>query len=193
MNTIANKLTIARIFFAPMFIAIILAPIPNREFFAALLFVIAASTDGLDGYLARKNKTVTTFGKFLDPLADKMLVSAALITLVWLRLIGPMSVFLIISREFAVTGLRVIAANQGVVIAASKLGKAKTLSQIIAITAITLSAGLTKGESWFQQILSYLPMKVISKTTMIIAVTLTLLSGLDYFIKNSQVWKKGLA
>lgn len=193
MNSIPNKITLARVFFAPLFIVVILAPIPYREFLAALLFVVAASTDGLDGYLARKNKAVTTIGKFLDPLADKMLVSAALIALTWLKLIEPLSVFLIISREFAVTGLRVIAANQGLVIAASKWGKAKTLSQIIAITAITLNAQLTLGNSWIHRVIDFLPMKIISKAALALAVTLTLFSGLDYFIKNAHVWKKGLA
>ncbi len=193
MNSVANKITVARIFLSPLFIIIFLLPIPYREFWAALLFVIAASSDGLDGYLARKSKTVTTFGKFLDPLADKLLVSAALITLTWLKLAGPLAVFIIISREFAVTGLRVIAASQGLVIAASKLGKAKTLSQIIAVTSITLNAGLATGDSWLHKILGFLPMELISQIALIVAVVMTLVSGLDYFIKNSHVFKKGLA
>ena len=193
MDSVANKITVARIFLAPLFIIIILLPIPYREFWAALLFVIAASSDGLDGYLARKSQTVTTFGKFLDPLADKLLISAALITLTWLKLVNPLSVFIIISREFAVTGLRVIAASQGLVIAASKLGKAKTLSQIIAVTSLTLNAGLATGDSWLHKIFGFLPMDLISRTALIIAVIMTLISGIDYFIKNAQVFKKGLA
>lgn len=187
MQGTANKITIARIFLAPLFIAIILIRIPYGEFLAALTFVLAASTDGLDGYIARKSKTVTTVGKFLDPLADKLLVSAALVTLAWMRQIGPLEVFIIISREFAVTGLRVIAANEGRVIAASKLGKLKTLSQIIAITSLTLHAGLEKGYSWLHYILGFLPMGIIARASLVIAIILTLVSGVDYFIKNKNV------
>lgn len=191
MVNIANKITVARIFAAPLYIVIMLVPIPYREFYAALLFVIAASTDFLDGYLARKSKTVTTFGKFLDPLADKLLVSAALITLAWFKLVGPLAAFTIISREFAVTGLRVIASGQGQVIAASKLGKIKTFSQIVALTAITLEAGLAVGESWLHHLFSYLPIAAIAWVSMAVALALTVLSGLDYFIKNLKVLKKG--
>lgn len=192
MEGTANRLTIARIFLAPFFIVVILINIPYGEFWAALTFVIAAITDGLDGYIARKSKTVTTVGKFLDPLADKLLVSAALITLAWMQQIGPLEVFIIISREFAVTGLRVIAASEGKVIAASKLGKFKTLSQIVAITALTLQAGLETGYSWLHYILGFLPVALIAKVSLIIAIIFTLVSGFDYFIKNKAViFKKG--
>lgn len=186
-NNCANKITVARIFLAPLFIVVILLPVPYREFWAALLFVFAASTDGLDGYLARKNKTVTTFGKFLDPLADKLLVSAALITLAWLQQIGPLEVFIIISREFAVTGLRVIAAAEGKIIAASKLGKAKTLIQIIAITALTVNLGMQTGSSWVHYVFSFLPVQLITDVSLICAVLMTVISGIDYFRKNIHV------
>lgn len=193
MDSVANKITIARIILTPLYVIIFLLPIPYREFWAALLFVIAASSDGLDGYLARKSKTVTTFGKFLDPLADKLLISAALITLTWLQQVGPLVVFTIICREFAVTGLRVIAASQGTVISASKLGKAKTLSQITAITALTLNLGLASGNTWLHKVLGFLPVELIAKIAIIVAVIMTVVSGLDYFIKNKHVFKKGLA
>jgi len=192
MDNLANKITIARIFLAPLFIFAILIQIPYGEFFAALVFVIAASTDGLDGYLARKNKTVTTVGKFLDPLADKLLVSAALITLAWMRQIGPLAVFIIISREFAVTGLRVIAAAEGNVISASKLGKIKTITQIVAITAITLNAGMEKGYSWLHYILGFLPVQFIADASLVTAIILTIVSGVEYFRKNlGVIYKKG--
>lgn len=193
MDSLANKVTFTRIVLAPLYIILLILPIPYREFYATLLFVIAASSDGLDGYLARKNSEVTTFGKFLDPLADKLLISAALVTLTWLRLVNPLPVFVIIAREFAVTGLRVIAASRGIVIAASKLGKVKTLTQIIAITALTLNAGLTPGNSWLHKLLSYLPVAVIARIAWITAIAMTVVSGADYFIKNIQVFKKGLA
>lgn len=192
MDSIANKVTFARIFLAPLYIIILMLPLPNKELYATILFVIAASSDGLDGYLARKNREVTTFGKFLDPLADKLLISAALITLTWLKLVNPLAVFAVISREFAVTGLRVIAASQGQVIAASKLGKAKTLTQIVAITAITLNANLTPSNSWFHKLLNLLPMGYIVQIAWIIAIIMTIISGVDYFIKNKAVFKKGL-
>lgn len=191
-DNVANRITIARIFLAPVFIVLIMLPLPFREFWAALVFVFASITDGLDGYLARKNKTVTTVGKFLDPLADKLLVSAALITLAWMKQIGPMVVFIIISREFAVTGLRVIAAGEGKVIAASKLGKAKTLTQIIAITAITINAGMGSETSWLHYIFGFLPVQFIADASLVIAVIMTVISGVDYFRKNIKVIiKKG--
>lgn len=190
-DNVANRITIARIFLAPLFIILIMLPLPFREFWAALVFVFASITDGLDGYLARKNKTVTTVGKFLDPLADKLLVSAALITLAWMKQIGPMVVFIIISREFAVTGLRVIAAGEGKVIAASKLGKAKTLTQIIAITAITINAGMGSETSWLHYIFGYLPVQFIADASLVIAVIMTVISGVDYFRKNFSAIKKG--
>lgn len=193
MNSVANKITIARIFLAPLYVIIFYLPIPYKEFWAALLFVVAASSDGLDGYLARKSKTVTTFGKFLDPLADKLLISAALITLAWIKQAGPLAVFIIISREFAVTGLRVIAASQGIVIAASKLGKAKTFSQIVAITSLTLNAGLARGNTWVHKVLGFLPVEHISRIALIVAVIMTVISGIDYFMKNIHVFKQGLA
>lgn len=193
MNSVANKITIARIFLAPLYVIIFYLPIPYKEFWAALVFVIAAGSDALDGYLARKSKTVTTFGKFLDPLADKLLISAALVTLAWINQVGPLAVFIIVSREFAVTGLRVIAASQGIVIAASKLGKAKTMSQIVAITALTLNAGLAGGNTWLHKVLDFLPVELISRIALIFAVIMTVVSGADYFIKNIHVFKQGLA
>ena len=192
MDNLANRITIARIFLAPLFIFAILISIPFGEFLAAFVFVIAASTDGLDGYIARKQKTVTNVGKFLDPLADKLLVTAALITLVWMRQIGPVVAFIIISREFAVTGLRVIAMGEGRVIAASKFGKIKTISQIVAITALTIEAGLEKGYSWLHYVLGYLPVSFIAMASLIFAIIMTLYSGYDYFQKNwSVISRKG--
>ncbi len=194
MGNLANKITLARVFFGPLYIIIMILPIPYREFLAALTFVIAASSDGLDGYLARKSKTVTTFGKFLDPLADKLLIAAALLTLTWLGLVGPLAAFAIIGRELAVTGLRLIAASQNQVIAASKLGKAKTLSQIVALTALTVQEGLAgPGNTWLHRFFHLLPTAFIARWTLVLAVLLTLVSGIDYFYKNIDVLKKGLA
>lgn len=188
---LANKITLARIFLAPIFIVLILVNIPFGELIAAAFFIIAASTDGLDGYIARKRKQVTNFGKFLDPLADKLLISAALFTLVWMKELSPMIAFIILSREFAVTGLRVIAASEGIVISASRWGKLKTISQIIAVSALTINAGLADVDiALFQWILQNLYIGSIAVISLYVAVFLTIYSGFDYFYKNLKVIKK---
>ncbi|MFZ7102573.1 MAG: CDP-diacylglycerol--glycerol-3-phosphate 3-phosphatidyltransferase [Peptococcaceae bacterium] len=176
-----NMLTILRIILVPVFMLVLLVKIPYGQLFAAAIFIIAASTDGLDGYIARKRKQITNFGKIMDPLADKLLVSAALISLVQLGKISGWVAVIIIGREFAVTGLRSVAVAEGIVIAASKLGKIKTVSQIVAIVAILINEfvieiiGLPLGE--------YL---------IYVAVFFTLYSGLDYFRKAGKFLKVGL-
>ena len=172
-----NRLTMARIFLVPVFLLIVSVKIPYGDFLAAAVFVLAASTDGLDGYFARKNKMVTSFGKIMDPLADKLLVTAALISLVELQLLSGWVAVIIIGREFAVTGLRTVAASDGVVIAASKLGKYKTVSQIIAIVAMFLPQ------------LPFYP--YLGHAAMAVAVFFTLWSGIDYFAKNWHAVRKG--
>lgn len=175
-----NTLTLFRIFLVPIFMFFLLVKIPHGQIVAALIFIIAASTDGLDGYIARKRKQITNFGKIMDPLADKLLVSAALISLVQLGQIPSWIVVIIIGREFAVTGLRAVVAAEGVVIAASKLGKLKTVSQIIAIVAILIDDFLIE--------LIGIP---LGKYLLYIAVFFTLYSGLDYFIKAKKIIKVG--
>lgn len=177
---LANRVTLARIFLVPIFMFFILIRIPFGEYIAAAIFVLAASTDGLDGYIARARKEVTKFGKLMDPLADKLLVSAALISLVEINLVPAWIAVVIIGREFAVTGLRSIAASEGVVISASKLGKFKTVTQIIAIVAIILN-------DFFVNIIG-IPFN-IGEVFIYIAVFFTLWSGIDYFIKGWQVLK----
>jgi CDP-diacylglycerol--glycerol-3-phosphate 3-phosphatidyltransferase len=149
--------------------------IPVSHLVALFLFVLAAATDWLDGYYARKWKLVTNFGKFLDPLADKLLVTAALVGLVEIGTIPAWMAIIIISREFAVTGIRLVAASDGAVIAASKLGKWKTVSQIVAIIAC---------------LLYNVPFAAVGFPFMIIALwvatILTIVSGVDYFLKNKE-------
>ena len=148
-----NKITLSRIFLVPIFMLFIV-PFPDwmlnsdypviinvnnfinnyGNYIAAILFVAAASTDGVDGYIARKRKQITKFGIFLDPIADKLLVTAAVIALLQRNRISGWAAMVIIGREFIVTALRLVAAGEGVVIAASKWGKVKTVTQIIAIT-----------------------------------------------------------
>ncbi len=169
---LANKVTLLRIILVPVFMFFLLTRIPYGQYIAAAIFIFAASTDGLDGYIARKRKEITNLGKLMDPLADKLLISAALICLVELKAVSGWVAFVIIAREFFVTGLRSIAASEGVVIAASKLGKAKTLSQIIAVAAILLNdypfrfLGISFGQY-----------------AMYVAVFFTVWSGLDYYVK----------
>lgn len=185
---IPNKITISRIILIPLFMFFLLAPIdlgsvlivnydlPVAHLIGALLFIIAASTDWLDGYYARKYNLVTNFGKFLDPLADKLLMTAALIALVELMLLPAWIAIVIISREFAVTGIRLVAAADGQVIAASNLGKWKTVFQIIAVAALMLHN---------------LPFELIgfpfATIVVWIATILTIISGWDYFVKNKHI------
>src|SRR5699024_11183675 len=185
-----NKITISRIFLIPFFILILTLPLdwgaweigsttlPITHFVAAVLFLIASLTDWLDGYIARKYNLITNMGKFLDPLADKLLVSAAFILLVELGLAPAWIVIVIISREFAVTGLRLVASGEGIVLAASNMGKLKTVSQILAIALLMLH----------NYPFSYLNIPV-DMIVLYIAFILTTWSGIDYFIRNWHVMR----
>src|SRR5690554_1638452 len=155
------------------------ANIPIQHFVAAIIFILAASTDWLDGYYARKYNLVTNMGKFLDPLADKLLIAAAFIALVGLDLFPSWAAIIILSREFAVTGLRLVASGEGLVIAASMWGKWKTVSQIVAASAVLLHNTIFELVS--------IPFSTIMVYT---AVILTVVSGIDYFVKNLHVLKK---
>lgn len=153
--------------------------IPLEHLIAVTIFIVAAATDWLDGYYARRYQLVTNLGKFLDPLADKLLITAAFVSLVELDMFPAWMAIVIISREFAVTGIRLIAAGDGDVIAASSLGKLKTVFQIIAIAAIMLHNYPFIAVSFpFAQIMAWL------------ATILTIVSGIDYFVKNSHVLLK---
>ena len=171
-----NRLTLVRIFLIPVFVAVVVLKIPYGDYIAAFIFILAASTDGLDGYIARKRKQVTNLGKLMDPLADKLLVSSALIVLTELQRLPSWVTLIIIGREFAVTGLRALAVADGNIISASWLGKVKTVSQIVAIVALFFSRELTP-------LLGYILVAV--------AVFFTLWSGWDYFYRSWSVIKKG--
>ncbi len=186
---LANKITVARIILAPLFMIFLLMSIPYGEFVAFGLFVIASATDALDGYIARSRKQITTFGKFLDPLADKMLILAALIALVGMGMLNPLVAFVILAREFAVTGLRVIAAGENVVISASNLGKLKTITQIVAISALMFQAGLESLVSVASDDFALIPL--IVNVSLVLTVIITIISGVDYFYKNKEVIKFG--
>jgi len=173
-----NKITVIRILMIPFFIAALLIDFPFHQPIAAALFIIAALTDSLDGYLARSRNLVTDFGKFMDPLADKLLVCSALICFVQLGSVPAWVVIVIIAREFAITGLRTLAASDGIVISASKWGKAKTMSQMIAIVIILFN-------NWPFSLINF-----PADTIMIyVATILTIYSGIDYFILNRKVFR----
>jgi CDP-diacylglycerol---glycerol-3-phosphate 3-phosphatidyltransferase len=164
---LANSLTVVRILLVPALVAALLAETPDGSIIAAVVFAIAAITDGLDGYLARSRQSVTTFGKVMDPIADKLLIAAALISLVSLDRVAPWVAMVIIAREFAVSGLRIAAAQQGVVMPASKLGKLKTIVQVAAVMA--LIAASDSGAAWVQSLVYAM-------------VAITIVSGADYFL-----------
>jgi len=158
-------------------------PIPNASILALLVFIIAACTDGVDGHIARSRNLVTNFGKFLDPLADKLLVTAALIELVGQGKIPSWVATIIIAREFIVTGIRLLAVGEGRVIAASMWGKVKTVTQIIAICLLFLST-YEIGNQLLQMIVDY-----TSLVMLLVAVGTTLYSCYDYIKKNIDVLK----
>ncbi|MFT4413636.1 CDP-diacylglycerol--glycerol-3-phosphate 3-phosphatidyltransferase [Fredinandcohnia humi] len=184
-----NKITVARIFLIPLFLIIMYVPfgwgdveigtysIPIAHLVGAFIFIFASATDWIDGYLARKHNLVTNLGKFLDPLADKLLVSAALVALVDIGFAPAWMVVVIISREFAVTGLRLLLAESGEVSAAKMLGKIKMWAQVVAISAL---------------LLHNLPFEYIGfpfdMIALWIAVIFTIISGWDYFAKNKSVF-----
>ena len=139
---VPNTLTIIRVLLIPFFVAFMLCNITAYDNYIALaIFIVASLTDTLDGYLARKNNQVTNFGKFMDPLADKLLVCSALICLLSNGMISTVVVLIIIAREFIISGFRLVAVDNGIVIAASWWGKAKTISQMIMIILLIASFG----------------------------------------------------
>ncbi|MEY8323360.1 CDP-diacylglycerol--glycerol-3-phosphate 3-phosphatidyltransferase [Lachnospiraceae bacterium 54-11] len=171
-----NKLTMFRVILIPFFIVFLLASLtPYDKWIALTIFIIASLTDLLDGKIARKYNLVTNFGKFMDPLADKLLVCSALICLIELDKIPSWMVIVIIAREFIISGFRLVASDNGVVIAASYWGKFKTTFQMVAVCLLIADiAALT----------------VVTQIILWIAVVLTVVSLIDYLIKNKDVMKE---
>ncbi|MBI3583075.1 MAG: CDP-diacylglycerol--glycerol-3-phosphate 3-phosphatidyltransferase [Nitrospinae bacterium] len=167
-----NKITIIRIFLIPLFLVFLISSAKISPLFAASIFGVAAFTDWLDGYLARTTKQVTTLGKLLDPIADKILVTAALIPLVELDRISAWIAVVIIGREFAVSGLRTVAMSQGIVIAASWWGKYKMVFEIIAIMFLILNYKIL-----------FVNFLLLGTIAIWVAMVMSLVSGIDYFIK----------
>lgn len=187
-----NKLTILRIVMIPVFMAFFfLTMIPYNYFIAAIVFVLAAATDFLDGYIARKYHLVTNLGKFLDPIADKVLVSTALILMLTVDAILPLfsiAVAVILARELIVSGFRMVAASRGLVLAADKIGKVKTVFQDLAI--FVLLAGYDFFGVFDSSPDSVNPINVAGLVLLVIAAVLTIWSGVSYIVKNREVLKE---
>lgn len=168
-----NSLTLFRIFLVPFLVVVLLTKFYGKEYVGLAIFLIAAITDFFDGWIARRRNQITRLGALLDPIADKLLVSAAFISLVELQLAKAWMVVIIIGREFAVSGLRSIAAQQGVTISASPLGKGKMVSQVVAISLLIL--GYELGEFRF-----------VGELALWVVMIFALASGVDYFVKFTR-------
>jgi CDP-diacylglycerol--glycerol-3-phosphate 3-phosphatidyltransferase len=166
--SLANWITLLRIILAPLCVGILFLNIPNRDLIAAIIFIVAGLTDGLDGYAARSRKEITTFGKSFDPLADKVLIIVTMLVLAVLGRVPWLAVWIIIARELLITILRFFAGKKGLSIAASFWGKLKTFIQILAIAVIMVE------KIW------PMPFAYFSKQLLWFAVALTIWSGVDY-------------
>lgn len=170
-----NKLTLLRVFMIPIFLLVLfLAPEPVNRYVAVVIFIVASLTDMLDGKIARKYNLVSNFGKFMDPLADKLLVMSALVSMVALEDLAAWVVIIILAREFAITGFRTLAMEANIVMAASWWGKVKTTTQMIMIPVVLLK-------------LPFGCMPMVENILVALAVFFTIFSGADYMIKNKQV------
>ena len=171
---VPNMLSISRAVCIPAIVILLYTEDPTCRLIAGILFVLACLTDFLDGKIARKYNLVTDFGKFIDPVADKLLVLTTMMMLVHLRMMDTWVVIVLLCRELSVDGLRMVAVGQGKVIAAGPLGKWKTACQMVLIT-VMLILNLSLWESWPVTVLTFL------------AVLLTIVSGVDYFVRNRSV------
>lgn len=169
-----NKLSMLRILMIPVFVILALMNAPAAQYAAVGVFLLAAITDALDGHIARKNGLVTNFGKFIDPIADKLLVMSALIVLVERGRMPGWVCIVMLAREFAISGFRLVAAGTGKVIAAGILGKIKTVTQMIAVIALLLTA--IDGV--------FAPLGTFADIAMYVSAFMTVWSGADYIIKN---------
>lgn len=176
--TLANLLTFSRILLIPVFVVLLANPTPDRSLAAALVFIVAAVTDLLDGYVARRTGQITTLGKLLDPIADKLLVLSGLILLVQFERVAALVAIVIIARELAVTGVRAIAATEGVVLAAETIGKWKMVMQVVAIVMLILEDSLT-AVAW--------PLHLLGTAILYLALALGLYSGGQYF---ASFWRQ---
>jgi CDP-diacylglycerol--glycerol-3-phosphate 3-phosphatidyltransferase len=176
---LANKITVVRVLMIPIFLVVLLTgllPTPLNRYVATGIFIVASLTDALDGYIARSRNMITNLGKFMDPLADKLLVVSAMVALVELRNLSAWVVIIIVAREFIVTGFRVIAASNNIVIAASWWGKLKTTSQMLMVIFLLVN---------FNGVIFV----AVDNLLIALATAFTLISGVDYIVKNINVLK----
>lgn len=179
---ICNKLTVFRIILVPFFVLFMLcSAIPYSSLWALIIFAVASYTDHLDGKLARERNMVTNFGKFLDPMADKILVLSAMVCMVTVDLCSPVVLIIVLAREFLVSSLRLVAASQNVVIAADKSGKIKTATQMISIIVVLLLCSIN------QLFGTEIPVSPISHCLMWLTAALTVYSGTEYIIRNRSL------
>ena len=177
--TTANKITIFRVVLIPVFLVLMYLRFPGHMYWAFGVFVLASLSDFVDGYIARHYNQITDFGKFMDPLADKLLVMSALVAFIPVAGVPVWVVVVILAREFMVTSLRLIAAGKGVVIAADKWGKIKTISQMIWLNYTLLMLWLFPEAGWAHTVFVVL---------MGIVVATTVLSGANYMLKNKELY-----
>ena len=171
---LANRLTMLRIALIPVFLAVLYLDFPYNRYVALVIFILASATDFVDGHIARSRNLITDFGKFMDPLADKMLVMAAMLWFVEVGRMPAWALLIVVVREFAVSGLRLIAVDNGRVIAAAWSGKVKTASTMVGICVMFL-----------------FPHQVVDIVVVAVIVLTTVYSGVEYFVKNKDVmdWK----
>ncbi len=199
LKKIPNRLTMFRILVIIIFIPTVLMDKMISSYIALFLFIIAAISDYLDGYLARKYNIISNFGKVMDPLADKIMVISALLCFVQLNVVPAWMVIIIIAREFLISGIRIMAAKDGDIIVASKWGKAKTITEIIAIIAILVLLAIVNTLEYLSistekiSILDFqiriVLLKLIPYWLMFIVAVTALISGLEYYFKNSKLFE----
>jgi len=181
-----NSISLFRVLMVPVLMVFLLVDIPGGDIVALAVFILAAGSDSLDGYLARRRHQTTVMGAFLDPLADKLLVTAALVSLVGLGELSAWVAMVVIARELAISGLRMVAAVQNVVISASRWGKTKTASQMLAIAALIIEPRWLKSE-WT------LAGRSVTWYLVMLMLLLTVASGVDYFVRARQKLRGRLA
>ncbi len=179
MNT-ANKITLLRVVLVPIFMVLLMMESTACRVGALIVFIIAALSDAADGYIARHYNQITNFGKFVDPLADKMLTTAAFVILLHYGRMSVWALMIVLAREFMVSGVRLVAAADGKVIAASMWGKLKTVSQMVAVIAAIIL---------LLPVFPEMPAKIITDILVWISVVFTVISGVDYLWKNRNVLK----
>jgi|DewCreStandDraft_4_1066084.scaffolds.fasta_scaffold05171_8 CDP-diacylglycerol--glycerol-3-phosphate 3-phosphatidyltransferase len=200
---IPNRITIFRMLVIIIFIPTLLHNTMLSGYFALFLYIIAAISDFIDGYIARKYNVVSTFGKVMDPLADKIMNLSAMLCFIQLNIIPTWMVIIIIAREFLVSGIRILAADEGKIIIASKWGKTKTVVEIIAIISILFLICVNHTINYYhfsrqnlifegEPLTEFLLLKVIPYILMFIVAGISLISGFEYFFKNKHLLEKGL-